>query len=161
MHGALTNCPATSRLPFPLLEMYISRRSQMSLALGTASMSYWLGSVDIFIILQFSPLTARSRTYYYKKRLSAVLRFDPFFLKCSIILPFLCPAKESFDLKMGRKWSWLEAKCFWRVIAYLCYTWNHISNNFWQLSDIVKKQSCSLFKTMKNLCLPSGVRPLL
>lgn len=75
----------------------------MSLALGTASMSYRLGSVDIFIILQFSPVIPRSRTYYYQKGLSTVLRFDPFFLKYLIILPFLFPAKESSDLKMERK----------------------------------------------------------
>lgn len=112
VHGALTNCPATSRLPFPLPEMYISWRTQMSLALRTVSMSYWLGSVDIFIILQLSPVTARSRTYYYEKRLSTVLRFDPFISKCLIILPFLFPAKESFGLKMERKWAWLEANVF-------------------------------------------------
>lgn len=137
VHGAVTSCPAALRLPFPLPEMYVSWGSQMSLALGTASMSYWLGSVGIFITLQFSTVTARSRTYYYEKRLSTVLRFDPFVLKCLIILHFIFPAKESFDLKMKRKWGWLEAKWFWRVIVYLCYTWYRISINFWQLSDIV------------------------
>lgn len=85
-----------------------------------------------------STVTARSRAFYYKKRLPTVLRFDPFFLKCLATLPFIFPAKESFDQKIKRKWGWLEAKCFWRVIVYLCYTWNHISINFWRLSDIVR-----------------------
>lgn len=116
---------------FPWPEMYICWGSQILLPLGTASMSCWLGSVDIFIILQFSPVAERSRTYYYQKRLSTVLRFEPLFLKCLIILPFLFPAKESFNLKMERKWGWLEAKWFWRVIVYPCCTWNRISINFW------------------------------